>query len=116
MPIIARRLAIMGSCLGLMLPGTATRTATAAGKAIGQRWIDGWNAADPSLLADAFTPDATYEASAMQYHHAHRRHCEPVRHAGPDPDRSRHAGADAAHLPAVDRADFAGHAAEFDRS
>ena len=65
MPIIARRLAITGSCLGLALPGTATRTATAAGKPIGQRWIDGWNAADPSLLAEAFTPDATYEDVAF---------------------------------------------------
>ena len=35
MSIIARRPAIMGLCLGLMLPGTATQTATAAGKAIG---------------------------------------------------------------------------------
>ena len=65
MSIVARRLAIMSSCLGLLLPGTATRTATAASTTIGQRWIDAWNAALPNLLADAFTPDAIYEDVAF---------------------------------------------------
>ena len=62
---VARRLAIMGSCVGLLLPGTATRTAAATSKTIGQRWIDGWNAADPHLLAETFTPDAIYEDVAF---------------------------------------------------
>ena len=65
MLIVARRLAIMGSCLGLLLPGAATRTATAASKTVGQKWIDGWNAVDPSLLVEAFTPDAIYEDVAF---------------------------------------------------
>lgn len=65
MSIIARRLAIIGPCLGLTLAGTATRTATAASKTIGQKWIDGWNAADPGLLVETFTPDAIYEDVAF---------------------------------------------------
>ena len=65
MSIVARRLAIMSSCLGLLLPGTATRTATAASTTIGQRWIDAWNAALTNLLAEAFTPDAIYEDVAF---------------------------------------------------
>ena len=66
MSIIARRPAIMGSCLGLMLPGAATRTAAAASKTIGQKWIDGWNGADPGLLVEVFTPDAIYEDVAFE--------------------------------------------------
>lgn len=65
MSVIARRVAIIGSCFGLMLPGAATRTATAASKSIGQKWIDGWNATDPGLLVAAFTPDAIYEDVAF---------------------------------------------------
>ncbi len=61
MSIIARRAAIMSSCASLMIPGAAT----AAGRSLGQQWIDGWNAADPDHLVAAFTPDAIYEDVAF---------------------------------------------------
>jgi hypothetical protein len=57
MSIIARRTVIIGSRLGLTLSGAAMRTATAAGKSIGQKWIGGRNATDPQILVAAFTPD-----------------------------------------------------------
>ena len=65
MSIVARRVALMGSCFGWMLAEAATRTATAASKSIGQKWIDGWNAGDPGLLVATFTPDAVYEDIAF---------------------------------------------------
>jgi hypothetical protein len=61
MSIVARRSMILGSSLGLMLSGTAARTVTAAGKSVGQKWIDGWNSADPEVLVAAFTSDGVYE-------------------------------------------------------
>ena len=61
MPIIARRLAIVGSGIGLMVPGVAAHSATSASKSIGQKWIDGWNSGDPEVFVSAFTPDGIYE-------------------------------------------------------
>ena len=61
MSIIARRLAIVGSGIGLMLPSVAAHSATSASKSIGQKWIDGWNSADPEVFVSAFTPDGIYE-------------------------------------------------------
>ena len=61
MSIVARRSVIFGSSLGLMLSGTAARTVAAAAKSVGQKWIDGWNSADPEVLVAAFTPDGVYE-------------------------------------------------------
>ena len=61
MSIIARRAAIVGTSIGLMLPGVAAQSATSASKSVGQKWIDGWNSADPEVLVSAFTPDGVYE-------------------------------------------------------
>jgi len=41
MSLIARR-----SAIASLLQTAATHTATAAGKSVGQKWIDGWNSAD----------------------------------------------------------------------
>jgi ketosteroid isomerase-like protein len=57
---IARRAATLGASVGVMLPGV-TLAATSAGKSVGQKWIDGWNAADPEVLVAAFTADGVYE-------------------------------------------------------
>ena len=65
MSIIARRVAIIGSCFGWMLSAAPMRTANSASRSIGQKWIDAWNAADPGLLVAAFTPDAVYEDVAF---------------------------------------------------
>jgi steroid delta-isomerase-like uncharacterized protein len=61
MSIIARRTVIIGSSLGLTLSGAAIRTATAASKSVGQKWIDGWNATDPEILVAAFASDGVYK-------------------------------------------------------
>lgn len=61
MSIIARRTAIIGSSVGLLLSGAVMRTATAIGKSVAQKWIDGWNSKDPEVLVAAFTPDGIYE-------------------------------------------------------
>jgi steroid delta-isomerase-like uncharacterized protein len=64
MSIIARRAAIIGSSVGLMLPG-AVLAASSASKSIGQKWIDGWNAPNPDALVATFTPDGVYEDVAF---------------------------------------------------
>ena len=64
MSIIARRAAIIGSSVGLMLP-KAVFAASSASKSIGQKWIDGWNATDPDAFVAAFTPDGVYEDVAF---------------------------------------------------
>jgi steroid delta-isomerase-like uncharacterized protein len=61
MPIINRRTAFISPCVGLMFAGAATRSATAADKSLGQKWVDGWNSANPELLVAAFTSDGIYE-------------------------------------------------------
>jgi hypothetical protein len=62
MAIIARRVAIVGSCVGLMLPSVTALSATSsASKSVGQKWIDGWNSTDPGMFVSAFTPDGIYE-------------------------------------------------------
>ncbi len=61
MPIIARRAAIVGTSIGLMLPNVTAHSATAANKSVGQKWIDGWNSPDPEVLVSVFTPDGIYE-------------------------------------------------------
>src|SRR5271165_6663045 len=58
---IARRRLIVGSSIGLVVSGAAVPTAAAAGKTVGQKWIDGWNTTNPELLVAAFTPDGVYE-------------------------------------------------------
>ena len=60
MSIIARRAAIIGSSVGLMLP-SAVLAASSASKSVGQKWIDGWNTADPETFVAAFTTDEVYE-------------------------------------------------------
>jgi steroid delta-isomerase-like uncharacterized protein len=59
MSLIARRAAIIGSPIAMMLPG-AVHAATSVGKPVAQKWIDGWNAPDPEALVAAFTPDGIY--------------------------------------------------------
>lgn len=61
MSTIVRRSVLTG-CSGLLVAGA---TATAAGKSVAQKWIDGWNATSPDTLIAAFTPDATYEDMAF---------------------------------------------------
>jgi limonene-1,2-epoxide hydrolase len=61
MSIVARRTVIIGSSFGLTLSRSPTRTATAASKSVGQKWIDGWNATDPEILVAAFTADGVYQ-------------------------------------------------------
>jgi uncharacterized protein (TIGR02246 family) len=60
MSIIARRATIIGSSVGLMLP-KAVMAASSASKSVGQKWIDGWNTADPEAFVAAFTADGVYE-------------------------------------------------------
>ena len=60
MSIIARRVAIIGSSVGLMLP-KAVLAASSASKSVGQKWIDGWNTAHPEAFVAAFTADGVYE-------------------------------------------------------
>lgn len=61
MSIIARRTAIIGLSVGLLLSRTVVRSATAASKSAAQKWIDGWNSKDPEVLVAAFTTDGIYE-------------------------------------------------------
>ena len=61
MSMIARRVALAGSCAGLLLTGATMRPAEAARGSVGQKWIDGWNSTDPTKLVAAFTPDGAYE-------------------------------------------------------
>ena len=61
MSIIARRAAIVGSAIGLMLPSMGAQSASSVSKSVGQKWIDGWNSSDPEVLVSAFTPDGIYE-------------------------------------------------------
>ena len=55
MSIIARRTAIIGLSVGLMLPKAGFAARSAHQKSIGQKWIDGWNATNPDALVAAFT-------------------------------------------------------------
>jgi steroid delta-isomerase-like uncharacterized protein len=61
MSIIARRSAIVGSAIAAVMPIMGVRRVTAAGKSVGQKWIDGWNSPDPEVLVSAFTSDGVYE-------------------------------------------------------
>ena len=61
MSIIARRAAIVGSAIGLMVPSMGAQSASSVSKSVGQKWIDGWNSSDPEVLVSAFTPDGIYE-------------------------------------------------------
>jgi steroid delta-isomerase-like uncharacterized protein len=65
MSIIARRSAIIGSSVVLMLPKAAFAASSAHKKSIGQKWVDGWNATNPDALVAAFTPDGVYEDVAF---------------------------------------------------
>jgi steroid delta-isomerase-like uncharacterized protein len=64
MSLIARRAAIIGSSISMMLP-RATLAATSVGKSVAQKWIDGWNATDPEAFVSAFTSDGVYEDMAF---------------------------------------------------
>lgn len=61
MDTVARRNLILGASVGVILAGGATEKVSAAGKSVGQKWIDGWNSTDPGVLVAAFTPDGIYE-------------------------------------------------------
>lgn len=61
METVARRNLILGASAGLILGGGAAGKVNAAGKSVGQKWIDGWNSSNPELLVAAFTPDGVYE-------------------------------------------------------
>jgi steroid delta-isomerase-like uncharacterized protein len=67
MSIIARRAAIIGSSVGLLLPKAVFAASSAHKKSIGQKWIDGWNATNPDALVAAFTPDGVYEDVAFGF-------------------------------------------------
>ena len=60
MPIIMRRVALAGSSVLAALPLLSVHAAD-SDAAIGQKWADGWNSADPAKLVAAFTPDGYYE-------------------------------------------------------
>jgi hypothetical protein len=61
MTIIRRRAAIIGSAIASVLEIVGGTKAIAAGTAVGQKWIDGWNSRNPEVLVSAFTPDGVYE-------------------------------------------------------
>jgi steroid delta-isomerase-like uncharacterized protein len=65
METVARRNLILGASAGLIFAGEAAGKVNAAGKSVGQKWIDGWNAPNPDLLVAAFTPDGVYEDVAF---------------------------------------------------
>jgi hypothetical protein len=50
MPIIMRRAALAGSSVLAALPLISAHAAD-SDAAIGQKWADGWNSADPAKLA-----------------------------------------------------------------
>ena len=65
METLARRNLILGASGGLILAGGAAERVNAAGKSVGQKWIDGWNSTDPEVLVAAFTPNGIYEDVAF---------------------------------------------------
>ena len=65
MEIVARRNLILSASAGLILAGGAADKVNAAGKSVGQKWIDGWNSTDPEVFIAAFTPDGFYEDVAF---------------------------------------------------
>ncbi len=65
MSTIARRTALIGSSVGLMLPKAVFATRPVRKISIGQKWVDGWNATNPDALVAVFTPDGVYEDVAF---------------------------------------------------
>ena len=65
METVARRNLIRGASAGLILAGASAGKVNAADKSVGQKWIDGWNSADPEVLVAAFTSDGVYEDVAF---------------------------------------------------
>jgi steroid delta-isomerase-like uncharacterized protein len=65
METVARRNLILSASAGLILSGGVAGKVNAAGKSVGQKWIDGWNSTDPEVLVTVFTPDGVYEDVAF---------------------------------------------------
>ena len=62
---VDHRSAIIGAGIASVLPVANGQKATAAGRSVGQKWIDGWNSPDPEMLVSAFTLDCIYEDVAF---------------------------------------------------
>jgi steroid delta-isomerase-like uncharacterized protein len=66
---VTRLLVISAALVGLVFAGTEAHAASPAPNVVAQKWIDGWNSADPHKLVDAFSPDGFYQDVPSDSHY-----------------------------------------------
>jgi steroid delta-isomerase-like uncharacterized protein len=66
---VTRFLVISAALVGLVFGGIEAHAASPAQHSVAQKWVVGWNSADPQKLVDAFTPDAFYQDVPSDSHY-----------------------------------------------